>query len=169
MFPQKAIPYIVSGAVILVSVYFYVLENPREKVLRTLEELSTELSVRPNEAPLEKLQIVNKVVKKFDDSFTVRVQVDQRQLFPMTDRDKLKKNLLLVRRLVRHMRVQFVNLKVEERGDLMIVNGKVSVGSYQNPTQVSPIEFRFSKKKSDWLIIYVETTNSFNSFGKWRH
>ena len=166
---QKAIPYLLSGAVILLSLYFYNMESPSERVLKILEELSSQLSIRPNETPLEKLQLVNEVVKKFDESFTVQVTVDDRQLFPMTNGDELKKNLLLVRKLIRQMRVQFVNLEVEEEGDMVNVKGKVTINSHQDTAQESPIEFKFAKKRTDWLIIYVKTTKSFNSFGKWRH
>ena len=166
---HKALPYIISGAILLVSIYFYNLESPQERVLRILEELAYQLSIQPPEEPLKKLELVNGVVGKFNQEFHLDIKVDQRQLPSITHKEALRGNLLAVKKMVRQMRVQFVNLRVKSEGDLVIVTGEVQVDSIGYSQQRSPIEFRFFRQGKNWLIVFVEVTNSLNSFGRWRH
>lgn len=144
--------------------YLYFFESPSQKVLKTVKELATQLSVSMDETPLEGLNFTQSILKKFSEKFEVIVKVDRHSMSPVSDREELQRNLLLLRKFVRQMRVQFTDLTVSENIHSMTVKGKVRLYAPSHELQESPIEFQFIESRGDWLIMRVETFESLNTF-----
>ena len=131
---KKWVPQALLAMATIGLIYSYFHQSPIEQVLRTLKELSTELSIRPNENPLEKIKITNQIVQKFGQPFEVIVPVDRHPMTPLTHHKKLKERLLILRRYVREMKIQFTNLETleeletldgfKEETNLITVKGK---------------------------------------------
>ena len=167
---NKWIAYIFAGLLLCLSLYVYFSESPSDIVLKKMDELAADLSVRQGETPLDQLKRTHAVVKKFNEKFEIIFKVDGYQKPPITDSIELKRTLLFVRKWVKRSSVRFINIKfLESSDDLIIVRGKIQWDSYKRGTEESEIEFQFSRFTRDWLITRVETFNSFDSSGKWKH